>query len=85
MEALLKYWSIILVALASLIWFVKLEARVQQHDEEIECVRADKKEEIREIYRKLDAMTEEINRLGKAIAELMGYIKGKECGDERSN
>ena len=44
-------------------------------------IRSDKKEEIREINRKLDNMAEELKKICVAFSELSGFIKGRECKD----
>ena len=64
---------------------IRLESKVQEHSEDIRIMRSDNKEEIREINRKLDNMAEELKKICVAFSELSGFIKGKECNDERSN
>ena len=60
---------------------IRLESKVQEHSEDIEMIRSDKKEEIREINRKLDNMAEELKKICVAFSELSGFIKGRECND----
>ena len=85
MEKLNQYWPLITTFILALIWLIRLESKVQEHSEDIEMIRSDKKEEIREINRKLDNMAEELKKICVAFSELSGFIKGRECNDERSN
>ena len=81
MEKLNQYWPLILSAVLALIWLIRLESKVQEHSEDIEMIRSDKKEEIREINRKLDNMAEELKKICVSFSELSGFIKGRECKD----
>lgn len=65
----------------ALVWLIRLESKVQEHSEDIDMIRSDKKEEIKEINRKLDNMAEELKKICVAFSELSGFIKGKECKD----
>jgi hypothetical protein len=85
MEKLNQYWPLITTFILALVWMIRLESKVQEHSEDIEMIRSDKKEEIREINRKLDNMAEELKKICVAFSELSGFIKGRECNDERSN
>ena len=81
MEKLNQYWPLITTLILALVWMIRLESKVQEHSEDIEMIRSDKKEEIREINRKLDNMAEELKKICVAFSELSGFIKGKECKD----
>ena len=48
-------------------------------------MRDDNKAEIKEINRKLDNMAEELKKICVAFSELSGFIKGRECNDERGH
>ena len=81
MEKLNQYWPLITTFILALVWLIRLESKVQEHSEDIEMIRSDKKEEIREINRKLDNMAEELKKICVSFSELSGFIKGKECND----
>ena len=81
MEKLNQYWPLITTLILALVWLIRLESKVQEHSEDIEMIRSDKKEEIREINRKLDNMAEELKKICVAFSELSGFIKGRECND----
>lgn len=81
MEKLNQYWPLITTFILALVWLIRLESKVQEHSEDIEMIRSDKKEEIREINRKLDNMAEELKKICVAFSELSGFIKGRECND----
>ena len=81
MEKLNQYWPLITTFILALVWLIRLESKVQEHSEDIEMIRSDKKEEIREINRKLDNMAEELKKICVAFSELSGFIKGRECQD----
>jgi len=81
-----KYWYLIIAGITFIVWLIRLEGKVKRHDdklmkhdEEIESVQSDNKEEIRDINRKLDNMTSELTKICISFSELSGYIKGKEC------
>lgn len=81
MEKLNQYWPIILSAVLALVWLIRLESKVQEHEEDIRIMRDDNKAEIKEINRKLDNMADELKKICVAFSELSGFIKGKECKD----
>jgi seryl-tRNA synthetase len=91
MEYFIKaYWFLIASAITFIVWLVRLESKVirldaksRRHDSDIEEVQKDNKEEIRDINRKLDNMTTELTKICISFSELSGYIKGRECNDNK--
>ena len=81
-EIILKYWPVFATIIGGLIWLIRLEGKVQRHDKDIRELESDSKEEIRDINRKLDAMSGELTKMCISFSELSGYIKGKECHDD---
>ena len=81
MEKLNQYWPIILSAVLALVWLIRLESKVQEHEEDIRIMRDDNKAEIKEINRKLDNMADELKKICVAFSELSGFIKGRDCKD----
>ena len=90
----MKYWPIIsfvvINAAVVLVWLIRLEGKVkkqnsdiEKHEKEIDGIKSDNKEEIRDINRKLDNMATELTKICVSFSELSGYIKGKECRDEK--
>jgi hypothetical protein len=63
----------------------KIEGQVQTHDKEIDTLKENQKEEIKDIKFKIDKMSDKLTELCVSFGELAGYMKGKECKDERSH
>ncbi len=80
---IIKFWPVIIAVISVIVWLARLESKVKKHDTDIQEVKSDNKEEIREINRKLDNMASELNKICISFSELSGYIKGKECNDNQ--
>jgi len=80
---IIKFWPVIIAVISVIVWLVRLESKVKKHDTDIQEVKSDNKEEIREINRKLDNMASELTKICISFSELSGYIKGKECNDNQ--
>lgn len=80
-NVIIHYWQILAAFTGFIIWLVRLESKVRNNDEEIQALNEEKKDEIKDINHKLDAMTKQLNDLCVSFAELAGYIK--RCNEEK--
>ena len=80
-NVIIHYWQILVAFIGFIIWLVRLENKVRNNDAEIQALNEEKKDEIKDINHKLDAMTKQLNDLGVSFAELAGYMK--RCNEEK--
>jgi len=64
-----------------IVWLVRLENKVRQNEVEIDEFKEEKKDEIKDVNRKLDSLTKTLTELCISFAELSGYIK--RCNEEK--
>ena len=80
-NAIIQYWFIILPGIGFIIWLVRLESKVKSNERDVQVLNEEKKDEIKNINHKLDAMTKQLNDLCISFAELAGYMK--RCNEEK--
>lgn len=80
-NVIIHYWQILVAFIGFIIWLVRLENKVRNNDAEIQALNEEKKDEIKDINHKLDAMTKQLNDLCLSFAELAGYMK--RCNEEK--
>ena len=80
-NVIIHYWQILVAFIGFIIWLVRLENKVRNNDAEIQALNEEKKDEIKDINHKLDAMTKQLNHLCVSFAELAGYMK--RCNEEK--
>jgi hypothetical protein len=73
------YWPFVLSVLAVVVWLVRIEGKVKTNERDIKNIRDDRRQEMQEIKTSLRTINEEMSTMNKAIAELVGFNKGKDC------
>lgn len=74
-------WPIVIAMVGFIVWLVRLENKVRQNEVEIEEFKEEKKDEIKDITKKLDHLNTTLTSLCINFAELSGYIK--RCNEEK--
>ena len=74
MEEILKHWHIILAASLSLIWFVRLEAKVLYLGKDHEKLEKAVSEKDKLLWEKIDCMRSDMTQILQAIARLEGRL-----------
>jgi hypothetical protein len=74
MEDILKHWHIIVAAVVSLIWFVRLEAKVLYLGRDHEKLENAVKEKDKLLWDKIDCLRVDMTQILQAIARLEGRM-----------
>lgn len=72
---ILNYWPFTMGMITLIVWLVRLEGKVKQNAVDIEEFKEEKKDEIKDITKKLDHLNTTLTNLCINFAELSGYIK----------